>query len=1185
MTTLADALERLLLSEPGQSADELYQRLGSTQSKVNGAEVVGTVLGTQPDRFVETTPGRFASTATVDASAEWTTSSSESWRELEWELRDRLRGNSMVSEIGLDAKLLQQVEPALAEVVRVAENPQEVARRARGLLVVALVAHGIYRYESGDYWSGFLITGIDQRYGKAFAEAIERLDMESFDDLVANDNAHRYVAPILAHGGVPQSSLERVFEMIADGLEQGATDAIGLLTLWRGRASAFAGTRPVKRFLLYGGEVATDFLGRCIELTMEWERTQRLPTPVEVGLPPYVLKGFRDMVSAGGLKGRSLRPTRPGTVQPTPVLRCDPWDLLGPRVELPPLVGFGAGDYWTISSPAGVQRERTSTSDMRAIEVDPHRQWEVKLSQDGHVVSETAFEGLDSVAALLFDPKTAQHFSLGVGLRGDEVWVIRPPETELRCIRISEPEPVKVREQFPELSGAWSGYLFERIDLKDCRALLIDEQRVSVRSFERPTLAGERVDGGTGADGSTVFAAEPGLYLPASTIPWTVRITVERETQTQTYEGDRHVDIGELLPPNRAATVSLTARAALGSDLRTDFTWVPGLIVERPEDLALPSDPPPTLEVSTMGVPRLGLPNELGVSIQAEDVSDSIDLRFPSADGEVGIRVQIPRLRWGLVRDGRCNFGISPLRMSNLDIEGDQPPGLAVSTGAANLAMELVLTAGGESLQRSDKARSAGAVGQCRFDLGRFSDTIGQLDESAEFHLWLGHGRHRVPVGTVEPTSEFADLVVETIHTDASMLLSATFTENRPLKRRVLRLWSQGRVWEEAEVLTIPDDAHGEVTLVVEPAPPAGEYLVELAVDHGWAAPVRPLEAAAGVASVSLGDSGQAWHGLMKRVSTDALAVIESINTQGYPLRELEESELKVIVRPAMLSWSALCRAPTLRGLQERSLGSLVEVIGRASEELPAVVDELAGDDELGPAELLRLTVMVAGRVPPRQHSTGHGGLAGAGIRSLWQLATALAALIELDIGGDGDSANPAEFLGWTPEDGIDALPPAPPVDQVWLGMDLAQLEGIEKHLQQELFPKPLAKGGAVEPRFEWLRADKVAGGGLVSQWMSAHHRLRQRPAPTSEAIRAALNGRGVDAHTESWGAFPQVTLTAALHIFGDTNSAVLAERALIAALEFAPLQVQRDLIVARILMLDLLRVCDLHEVPTERVI
>ena len=395
----------------------------------------------------------------------------------------------------------------------------------------------------------------------------------------------------------------------------------------------------MRRFLLFGGELAHDFLDRCIDLFREWSRSKTLLSSDEAGLPAYVLTGFRRLASSGALKAGTATSRRAQRPSLRPKFVCDPWDLGGPSITLPAVESQAGASYWTISSPSGVRREVASRTADKSVTVGPERQWEVRLISDGDLRSETVFEGLDDVPALFIDSTSMTLIPQGRSIRGEDVLVLRPHSQACRCRRAGDAEDVRVLEELPELSGAWSGFRMDRIDLRGCEALIVGgqdgsrERRVSVRSFERPTLEGQILDGATAGDGVQVLVTGAALTLPASSIDWTVKLTVEGETITTAHPGGQRLDLTSRLPLDRAAQVSLLARGALEIDLRCAFVWVPGLAVTPPERLALPKDPPPTIRVSSPVVPLVGAALGGDLVAMPESDGDSVTFRIKAAGG------------------------------------------------------------------------------------------------------------------------------------------------------------------------------------------------------------------------------------------------------------------------------------------------------------------------------------------------------------------------------------------------------------------------------------------------------------------------------------------------------------------------------------------------------------------------
>lgn len=1179
--TLADLLERLLLRESDLSPEELYERLGSSRSKARSPAVIRTVLSANADRFVQCSPGRFASTKRVITDDN--DDEQPEWQSLEFDLRSQLRGRRMVSEVGLDARLFTQVEEALSSIIRPSTDPMVVADQARALLAVCLVSHGIYRYQAGSYWSGFGVPAIDHSYGKAFARSVHLLELESFEDMVADDNAVRFVAPILAHGGIPKYCLEDFFTLVSHGLRQGAADATDLLTLWRTRRAAFANIdKPVRRFLLFGGDLSRDFLDRCVDVIREWAASGTIASPDDAGLPAYVLSAFRQLTKTGAINSAAVGRRIANTQSLRPSLLCDPWDTIGPCVVLPRVVNASQGAVWTVSTPSGIRREKASATADRSLPVDPERQWEVRLTSDQEVVGETTFEGIDSMPALFFDSQSNAHVPPGLGLRGSDVMVLRAPDKQVEVLRAGVVGDPVILEQLPEPTGAWSGFCLERIDLTGCTALMVgsgnQQRRISVRSFDRPTLQGTELSGALGGDGSKILTANPAVRLPSSAVPWLIKVGVDGDVHTFQQDGDSDAGLKDLLPTDRAAQVTLLVRASLGSDLRASFIWVPDLSISRPERLTLPGGPPPVVTVISPLVTPLNAKVGQPLTLTPADNSDSVDLRFPSKGSPIDVRVQLPLLRWGLVRDGKCELAMTETRLTTLDFESGNALGLAVSTGARDVAIQLSISSHGTELQRSDKALAGGSRSQCRFDLGRFSDTLSRLDERADLTLLVGPANVPVRVGTVLPDYEFTNLTAAAVRIGEHASVEISFTERRQVKGRVARLWSTTRIWDDPLVAPIPEAATGNAVLPLDPAPPAGTYLVEVTVDDGFATPTRPNETDPGVVRVQFGDADAALIALDERADFDPSAVIESIVLRGYPIRHLETHEIVDALRPALISWVTLSRSTSSTAFTERALYPLLHVVLLGRSDLPSLIDELAGDDVITAADLLHLAVALAPLLAP-----GKGGPQLETARVIWQLEPALGALLEFGLDQLQDSTNSTEFLGWAMADQIESIEVGEPIEQRWLGMELDQLEMIRSIIQFDLLPRTLTVDGRIDATLEWLRADKAQGGGVAAEWRNTHHELLNQPIPASEAVRSHLSARSVPHGTEVWGGFPQLTLVAALHACGRTDTTVPAQRALIDAARFAPLQVRRDLIIARALVLDILQSNDDDVPSTER--
>jgi hypothetical protein len=363
---LADILERLLSETPGQTPQELYSALGRHRSRVRGVTTVATVLRDQRDRFVATDDGRWC-VRDSRRGVRITESHDTGLRDgvagdrgaydataLERELEDRLRGCRMVCEIGLDAALHERVEAALGYLLTGTGDIDRIGRIYPALLGVYLVGHGVYRYQGGTYWSSMPIPQLREA-GPAFERALRRLGLETFENIVVGDGAHRFVGPIVAHGGIPKYSLGDYFGLLARGLRRAAM-AEDLLSMWRSQKTSFVQIdRPVRRFMLFGGDLAIDYIDRSIDLFREHARSSSVIPPAQVGLPPYVVASFKKFIAElGGVPiAESLRRESRARIV------IDPWDGTGPVAELPIHRDAGADSAWRVHGEGQRARRRS----------------------------------------------------------------------------------------------------------------------------------------------------------------------------------------------------------------------------------------------------------------------------------------------------------------------------------------------------------------------------------------------------------------------------------------------------------------------------------------------------------------------------------------------------------------------------------------------------------------------------------------------------------------------------------------------------------------------------------------------------------------------------------------------------------------------------------------------------------
>ncbi|HTN99888.1 MAG TPA: hypothetical protein VL068_04365, partial [Microthrixaceae bacterium] len=561
------------------------------------------------------------------------------------------------------------------------------------------------------------------------------------------------------------------------------------------------------------------------------------------------------------------------------------------------------------------------------------------MTSDRAVVSKAIFEGIDTMPAVFFDSVSYSHISPGMGLRGDEVMIMHAADKTVQVIRGGKAEDPVVIDHLPEPSGEWSGFRFSLINLTGCTALTVGnegtQRRISVSPLARPALRGVILDNVISSDGAPVISDDAKISLPPSPVPWTAKVTVDDTITVIEQSGDSEVDLTELLPTNAAAQVAVNARGVLGSDLRTTFTWIPSLKVSIPARLALPGEPPPTISIDSPNVEPLGADGVMPILRRPELNDDSIDLQFPGSNQAVGVRVQLPRLRWGLVKDGKHQIDSAEIRLSTLDFDGAKPPGITASVGRRDVPLELLISSHKAVLQRSRTMLSSGPRGLCMFDLGRFGDTLRGLDHSVEITLLVGNAQVPVRIGVIRPDVTFSNVTISSRLTGAEAWMEVRFTQQKAARDRALRLWPLGRPWDRPTNSEIPDDADSSAEFILNPAPPPGEYLAEVVIDDKWIEPLRPHPTDAGVVRIRIGDQEQATADLSRRAADEPEAVIESIVLSGRPCRPIVQQEIKAALRPALIAWVAISRSQEREDTRMRGADELLDVISLGRPDLP----------------------------------------------------------------------------------------------------------------------------------------------------------------------------------------------------------------------------------------------------------
>jgi hypothetical protein len=1107
------------------------------------------------------------------------------------ELSPRLRGCVLICELDIDEPLHRRLVAAM-QVLRERGVTWEKKRLRRypALVATYLVAEGIFSFERGTFWPNLSVDGLDR---EALTDVFEHalaiyVGLERFRALL-DAGALRYVAPILAHGGIPRYSLPDFFHLLFEADRRGAADAAEMLAYWREHPSAFAHfDKCVERFLVHGGDISVDFLDRCLDLIRSHpDSTADLP-PDRFGLPTYVCEAFVALAPADRRFRTSVTGESALGGVPRPYIFVDPWDASGPMLVIPALPASFRDGSWDLVSKESAARYAASRAE-RVVPLSPALHWGVEFRPDVSAAPRAfTFPGVARTGALLFDYEDGRLVTDLTRLRGSSVWILRAAGDE-GAVRGAGGTALLPFDSAPAPAGAWDGFSLDAYDLSETERLTIGKSNhqpggesssalwVRIRG-ERIALAGAPVDAVRTDDGLPVYANVPALILPGFapgavngaglTGVWFVRVSsdgVEHTFDTAALSAVGSEVIRSVIDPTKITRVEVTARGPLGMDMRATFCVVPRLSIDRPTGVLLPS------RRSAQPLGHVTVRDSTDV-VHKIDVHSGVDavaahVRDPSG---VAVRLQItvPCLQWALaVQNGpRGDLGQQPARLSSHALLSTGSALLLVRTRRPNVPVRLEIRSSGTVVQTID-ASTRGDEGRWAFDLRRFSSTVQSSTESLPLVLVVNG--FDVDVGVIRAELEIAGLTVHQRIVPDHVSITLTWQEARALRNRVARLWPLSLPWRAPIVTEISDDARGEVTMSgSEDDIPPGCYLAEVAIDDGWTAVRRPAFDSIATRQFRLGTDDDEKRWLAHQHYDDPFSVLANASIHGRTSRPLTDDEVE-LVTPAALEALWVIREQGGAMVAPGTVTAIARLVASAPEALARGVEAAAIDWDAGHESpiiapvldvLPQLSEWVVVRPPVGE------------TEKLWALCPPLAAALDLPHANVLTvRARCENGLGTSLDEALtrEVVPSTrgrSPALQMFENMPVEALEALRRACS--LVPKrPLDLDTQAATHFEWLIADKR---NLFSakQWASMYRSLVTRS--TELPLRLAHGFDAIRA-PENWASifpalcFPETVYVAALHVVAGTPCAVRAAGALRELIPVCPAIVSRSLVLATV--------------------
>lgn len=767
----------------------------------------------------------------------------------------------LISEIPLtdqDFALLKQTirNYASADLDRSLEERFPVA------LSCFLVRMGVESYRGGNYWEpveGALNRNGPQwqkRWGETFLGILERYRLVIFNF----QGARKYVAQILAHGGIPDHCLPDFFKNLVLPIIDGSFDADWeqtreLIAEWKTRKGLYETTdKPVRRFLEEGGKPAADFLGRSIEMARVAYDGEPIPPAQELGLPQRIVDQFERWWHGEQKRDHSESSNR---FRRPKILFSDyccevccilpEQRITREKVSDPPSFQVVADrqPLLNIEVPyqIGSAIVRTEAAEFF---LPPAKDYAIKLTCGSQILREWNYVIRDEVIA--FDD--AKGLIPNAELPRDPFWLAIPKEAVLDpAIRVLE------RRQG---AGEWADYHFCFLDpyqaeslsftIDDVERKLPLQQQRSVRLCEEPLR-------NCIADELPIYSMAPTVQIPLSSAEEIQRweIIVKNLSASQ-IKRIRLCDIAEVNETGRHVTVKLTnphltldqpagkfwvkAQGPLGRDKEFKFALIQDLEYEFDRVIYLAEDeahvtlilsPVVSLSCEDEGLNASGGNGTFEFKVPPH--RSRINLRVKHAGCEFPISIVVPRLQWRIRSRGKritCDWSSKTQEVELEKFESDELD-LIIQAPLAD-KYQAMLQLEGIDHKQTTTFYSARA----RFEMQEFRDSVRALAKpAARFFLLLPDLPPVCPLQiTTCWTVENFDCAQEREGSRRRLLLS--WTDKGQVKNRLLRLWDVWRIWKEPRTFSIEDGA-SELEIDEEIMElPAGLYRAEFYVEDEY---------------------------------------------------------------------------------------------------------------------------------------------------------------------------------------------------------------------------------------------------------------------------------------------------------------------------------------------------------------
>lgn len=748
-----------------------------------------------------------------------------------------------------------------------------------------LVLIGINDYKGGEYWSSIWkelnlpTTNINRQthWGNLFLSVLKEYKLPEFED----ERSHKYVTPILGHGGIPTYCLPDFFEklllpIINGEIGSASTSIEEILQEWKLHSSLYmTADKPVYRFLLHGGKVANDFLSRCIQVAQDIIDGNDLDESFEHSqIPERVIEEFKEWYA------KSKDRVKKTTVQiKPPKIVFDEIEIkikcLIPEQSLPEDCKSPTYELYTDNKPITSQKVKSyrysnkTIIDETEFILPPANKYSVRLINNNLPIRQWEFVGLrDESSWMAFFDDHDRSIIKKEMLPRSSLWLVYNHTLKINATNSIIEEPVFLTRQ-------WKDFKFVRINTESSNDISLlnsagEPTLLPLSSSKEPYLDKDSLPG-LDLDGYPMFTETlPSIYIPfdksEDLLQWIVTIKTIRKQQN-IKRVFRLSDICHIVNQSEAVInlsdnlligempfgiFNIRLRGRLGNDKEFTFGFIKQFDYAHEKRAFFMADESPIILIET--IPDISfLPTECCKILKQENgyyetlVEEGVvraTLEVLHDESNFMLSFEIPRLMWkiqGLENDKHLGWHSDEFEIPIDDLQSNQDMSLIIR---ANLN-------DGErcslQIKESDhEEEKSFRMGRVKFDLTPFTDSISGaglpiVSLLLKFNnpTYFDANRCILKVRTEWTIEHDTFSFLDEINGDRRMLC-IDWKEKKPVKNRILRLWDCSRPWKEPREYQIED---GKKEIIIEEkldVLPSGSYRAEFTVVNEWAVDNTP---------------------------------------------------------------------------------------------------------------------------------------------------------------------------------------------------------------------------------------------------------------------------------------------------------------------------------------------------------